>query len=107
MPLILSVTPVAADDIPDLIEKYFQNEDLIRFSALFSVVGQTTQNPICTAYIYAKIKTITDFSVIALTLYRDMDLLTLPHPQVTVKMPQKNREINLNNQLFPCFIAVI
>jgi len=32
----------------------------------------------------AKIKTSTDFSVIALTLYRDTDLLALPYPQVTV-----------------------
>lgn len=47
MPLILSVTPVAADDIPDLIEKYFQNGDLIRFSALFSVVDKTTQKDYC------------------------------------------------------------
>ena len=47
MPLILSVTPVAADDISDLIEEYFQNEDLIKFSALFSVVDQTTQKDYC------------------------------------------------------------
>ena len=43
MPLIISITPVAADDIPVLTEQYFQNEDLIRFSALFSVLDETTQ----------------------------------------------------------------
>ncbi len=41
MPLTVSVTPVAADDIPALTEKYFPNEDLIRFSALFSVLDET------------------------------------------------------------------
>ena len=50
---------------------------------------------------------ILSFSVIALTLYKDTDLLTLPYPQVTVEMTQKNRETNLNHQLFPCFIAII
>ena len=43
MPLIISITPVAADDIPVLTEQYFQNEDLIRFSALFSVLDETAQ----------------------------------------------------------------
>ena len=43
MPLIISITPIAADDIPVLTEQYFQNEDLIRFSALFSVLDETTQ----------------------------------------------------------------
>ena len=43
MPLIISITPVAADDIPVLTEQYFQNEDLIRFSALFSVLDEVTQ----------------------------------------------------------------
>ena len=43
MPLIISITPVVADDIPVLTEQYFQNEDLIRFSALFSVLDETTQ----------------------------------------------------------------
>ncbi|MEY8425575.1 M56 family metallopeptidase [Lachnospiraceae bacterium 38-14] len=43
MPLIMSITPVATDDIPALTEKYFQNEDLIRFSALFSVLDEVTQ----------------------------------------------------------------
>ncbi len=47
MPLILSVTPVAVDDIPNLIENYFQNEDLIRFSALFSAVDKATQKDYC------------------------------------------------------------
>ncbi|MEY8391912.1 hypothetical protein D3Z36_03030 [Lachnospiraceae bacterium] len=47
MPLILNVTPVAVDDIPNLIENYFQNEDLIRFSALFSAVDNTTQKDYC------------------------------------------------------------
>lgn len=46
-PLILSVTPVAADDIPALTEKYFQNEDLIRFSALFPVLDKATQKAYC------------------------------------------------------------
>jgi len=43
MPLIISITPIAADDIPVLTEQYFQNEDLIRFSALFSVLDETAQ----------------------------------------------------------------
>ncbi|NBH98804.1 hypothetical protein E5357_13535 [Hominisplanchenecus murintestinalis] len=43
MPLIISIMPVAADDIPVLTEQYFQNEDLIRFSALFSVLDETAQ----------------------------------------------------------------
>ena len=43
MPLIMSITPVATDDIPALTEKYFQNEDLIRFSALFSVLDEAAQ----------------------------------------------------------------
>ena len=43
MPLIISITPVVADDIPVLTEQYFQNEDLIRFSALFSVLDETAQ----------------------------------------------------------------
>lgn len=43
MPLIISITPVAADDIPVLTEQYFQNEDLIRFFALFSVLDETAQ----------------------------------------------------------------
>ena len=43
MPLIISITPVVADDIPGLTEQYFQNEDLIRFSALFSVLDETAQ----------------------------------------------------------------
>lgn len=43
MPLIISITPVVADDIPGLTEQYFQKEDLIRFSALFSVLDETTQ----------------------------------------------------------------
>ncbi len=47
MPLIVSVTPVAADDIPALTENYFQNEDLIRFSALFSVLDETAQKDYC------------------------------------------------------------
>ena len=32
------------------------------------------------------------FSVIALTLYKDTDLLTLPYPQVTVEMTQKTEK---------------
>ena len=43
MPLIISITPVVADDIPVLTEQYFQKEDLIRFSALFSVLDETAQ----------------------------------------------------------------
>ncbi len=43
MPLIISIMPVAADDIPVLTEQYFQKEDLIRFSALFSVLDETAQ----------------------------------------------------------------
>lgn len=43
MPLIISITPIVADDIPVLTEQYFQNEDLIRFSALFSVLDETAQ----------------------------------------------------------------
>ena len=43
MPLIISITPIAADDIPVLTEQYFQKEDLIRFSALFSVLDETAQ----------------------------------------------------------------
>ena len=46
-PLILSVTYVADDDIPALTEQYFQDEDLIRFSALFSVSDKTTQKDYC------------------------------------------------------------
>lgn len=43
MPLILSVTPVVADDIPAFAEEYFQNEDLIKFPALFSVLDETSR----------------------------------------------------------------
>ena len=47
MPLIMSITPVATDDIPSLTEKYFQNDDLIRFSALFSVLNEAAQRNYC------------------------------------------------------------
>ncbi len=47
MPLIVSITPIVADDIPALTEKYFQNEDLIRFSALFPVLDETAQKAYC------------------------------------------------------------
>ncbi len=67
MPLIISITPVVADDIPVLTEQYFQNEDLIRFSALFSVLDETTQKDY-----YKKIY---DADKIALfsTIIQDMD----------------------------------
>ena len=67
MPLIISITPIAADDIPVLTEQYFQNEDLIRFSALFSVLDETTQKDY-----YKKIY---DADKIALfsTIIQDMD----------------------------------
>ncbi len=66
-PLIVSVTPVAADDIPALTEKYFQNEDLIRFSALFSVLDETAQKDYY--------KRVYDADKIALfsTIVQDMD----------------------------------
>ncbi len=47
MLLILSVTPVVADDIPALTEEYFENEDLTKFSALFPVLDKTTQKDYC------------------------------------------------------------
>lgn len=47
MPLVVSITPVSTDDIPALAEKYFQNEDLIRFSALFSVLDEAAQRNYC------------------------------------------------------------
>lgn len=47
MPLIMSITPVVTDDIPTLTEKYFQNEDLIRFSALFSTLDEAAQRNYC------------------------------------------------------------
>ncbi len=67
MPLIISITPVAADDIPVLTEQYFQNEDLIRFSALFSVLDETAQKDY-----YKKVY---DADKIALfsTIIQDMD----------------------------------
>ena len=67
MPLIISITPVVADDIPVLTEQYFQNEDLIRFSALFSVLDETTQKDY-----YKKVY---DADKIALfsTIIQDMD----------------------------------
>ena len=67
MPLIISITPIAADDIPVLTEQYFQNEDLIRFSALFSVLDETTQRDY-----YKKVY---DADKIALfsTIIQDMD----------------------------------
>ena len=67
MPLIISITPVVADDIPGLTEQYFQNEDLIRFSALFSVLDETTQKDY-----YKKVY---DADKIALfsTIIKDMD----------------------------------
>ena len=67
MPLIISITPIAADDIPVLTEQYFQNEDLIRFSALFSVLDETTQKDY-----YKKVY---DADKIALfsTIIQDMD----------------------------------
>ena len=67
MPLIISITPVVADDIPGLTEQYFQNEDLIRFSALFSVLDETTQKDY-----YKKVY---DADKIALfsTIIQDMD----------------------------------
>ena len=67
MPLIISITPVGADDIPGLTEQYFQNEDLIRFSALFSVLDETTQKDY-----YKKVY---DADKIALfsTIIQDMD----------------------------------
>lgn len=43
MPLIISITSVAADDIPAMTERYFRDEDLIRFSALFSVLDKAAQ----------------------------------------------------------------
>ncbi|RKJ61791.1 M56 family metallopeptidase, partial [Roseburia sp. 1XD42-69] len=67
MPLIISITPVVADDIPVLTEQYFQNEDLIRFSALFSVLDETAQKDY-----YKKVY---DADKIALfsTIIQDMD----------------------------------
>ncbi|MDE6925553.1 MAG: hypothetical protein K2P59_09900, partial [Acetatifactor sp.] len=67
MPLIMSITPVATDDIPALTEKYFQNEDLIRFSALFSVLDEAAQRNYCQK-VYDADK-IALFSIIV----RDMD----------------------------------
>lgn len=47
MPWIVSVTPVAADEIPVMTEKYYQNEDLIKFAALFQVLDKTAQKEYC------------------------------------------------------------
>lgn len=47
IPLIISVTPVAVDEIPALTETYFQNNDSIRFSALFSVLDKKNQQGYC------------------------------------------------------------
>ncbi len=67
MPLIISIMPVVADDIPVLTEQYFQKEDLIRFSALFSVLDETAQKDY-----YKKVY---DADKIALfsTIIQDMD----------------------------------
>lgn len=43
MPLIVSVTPIDVNDISALTEIYYQNKELTKFSALFSVLDETTQ----------------------------------------------------------------
>ncbi len=73
MPLIISVTPVAVDDIPALTETYFQNNDLIRFSALFSALDKEIQKDYCQK-IYDADK-IALFSAIVRNLDEDVILL--------------------------------
>lgn len=43
MPFVLYVTPIDVNDISALVETYYQNNDLNKFSALFPVLNETTQ----------------------------------------------------------------
>lgn len=43
MPFVLYVTPIDVNDISSLVEIYYQNYDLNKFSALFPVLDETTQ----------------------------------------------------------------
>lgn len=43
MPFVLYVTPINVNDISALVETYYQNNDLNKFSALFPVLNETTQ----------------------------------------------------------------
>lgn len=47
MPLIVSVTPIDVNDISALTEIYYQNKELTKFSALFSVLDETIQKDYC------------------------------------------------------------
>lgn len=43
MPFVLYVTPIDVNDISALVEIYYKNNDLIKFSALFPVLDETIQ----------------------------------------------------------------
>lgn len=47
VPLIVSVTPIDVNDISALTEIYYQNKELTKFSALFSVLDETIQKDYC------------------------------------------------------------
>lgn len=47
MPLIVSVTPIDVNDISALTEIYYQNKELTKFSALFSVLDESIQKDYC------------------------------------------------------------